>query len=133
MQAAPRPCRYPGCGALVASGFCARHRSAVRQEVDARRGSSSQRLYGARWRQARAQFLREHPLCECSECRGRRVTASTVVDHIVPHRGDPLLFWDTTNWQAMAKTCHDRKTAREDGGFGNARSGQALGAVGDRG
>ena len=26
------------------------------------------------------------------------------------------------NWQAMAKTCHDRKTAREDGGFGRCRS-----------
>jgi prophage lambdaSa04, HNH endonuclease family protein len=30
------------------------------------------------------------------------------------------LFWDKTNWQAMSKRCHDRKTAREDGGFGNA-------------
>lgn len=23
------------------------------------------------------------------------------------------LFWDRSNWQSMAKTCHDRKTARE--------------------
>jgi 5-methylcytosine-specific restriction endonuclease McrA len=28
------------------------------------------------------------------------------------------LFWDTGNWQALAKVCHDRKTAREDGAFG---------------
>jgi 5-methylcytosine-specific restriction protein A len=27
------------------------------------------------------------------------------------------LFWDSSNWQAMAKVCHDRKTARQDGGF----------------
>ena len=51
-----------------------------------------------------------------------RVTQATVVDHIVPHRGDMRLFWDTKNWQAMAKSCHDRKTARHDGGFGRART-----------
>jgi 5-methylcytosine-specific restriction protein A len=32
------------------------------------------------------------------------------------------LFWDNTNWQAMAKECHDAKTAREDGGFGRAQA-----------
>jgi 5-methylcytosine-specific restriction protein A len=44
---------------------------------------------------------------------------ASVVDHIVPHRGDMALFWDRSNWQAMSKLCHDRKTARENGGFGN--------------
>jgi 5-methylcytosine-specific restriction enzyme A len=29
------------------------------------------------------------------------------------------LFWDRNNWQAMAKACHDKKTASEDGGFGH--------------
>ncbi|AFR18473.1 HNH endonuclease [Burkholderia pseudomallei] len=54
---------------------------------------------------------------------------ASVVDHIVPHRGDAHLFWDQSNWQAMSKSCHDRKTARENGGFGNvqpeARAGNA--------
>ncbi len=36
-----------------------------------------------------------------------RVTAATVVDHIKPHRGDQKLFWDTANWQALCKPCHD--------------------------
>ncbi len=44
--------------------------------------------------------------------------AATVVDHIVPHKGDQQLFWDTRNWQSMSKPCHDKKTAKEDGGFG---------------
>ncbi|WP_330164070.1 HNH endonuclease [Paenibacillus campinasensis] len=48
-----------------------------------------------------------------------RLVASTVVDHIIPHKGDPKLFWDKNNWQALCKKCHDTKTAREDGGFGN--------------
>jgi 5-methylcytosine-specific restriction protein A len=43
-----------------------------------------------------------------------------VVDHRIPHRNDPVLFWDRTNWCAMAKECHDRKTALQDGGFGFA-------------
>lgn len=94
----------------------------MRQRVDEQRDSSSERGYGARWRRSRAAFLRSHPLCECDECRAQhRLLPATVVDHRIPHRGDMTLFWDSTNWQALSKPCHDRKTAREDGGFGNAR------------
>jgi 5-methylcytosine-specific restriction endonuclease McrA len=73
------------------------------------------RLYTYRWQKASKAFLREHPLCQCPDCdEGRlRVTPSNVVDHHVPHRGDPVLFWDRSNWRAMAKACHDRKTQRE--------------------
>jgi 5-methylcytosine-specific restriction protein A len=45
-----------------------------------------------------------------------------VVDHIIPHKGDKDLFWDSNNWQPLCKTCHDEKTAREDGAFGNPKS-----------
>lgn len=77
-------------------------------------------LYGARWQRYRLTFLAEHPLCECGDCRKyNRLWVATVVDHVIPHRGNLGLFWDPENHQAMAKTCHDRKTAREDGGFGN--------------
>lgn len=46
--------------------------------------------------------------------------ASTVVDHIKPHKGDQQLFWSKANHQALCKECHDTKTATEDGGFGRA-------------
>jgi 5-methylcytosine-specific restriction protein A len=42
-----------------------------------------------------------------------------VVDHIIPHKGNYKLFWDKSNWQSLCKSCHDKKTAREDGAFGN--------------
>jgi 5-methylcytosine-specific restriction protein A len=42
-----------------------------------------------------------------------------VVDHIVPHRGDLTVFWDRSRWQALCASCHGRKTAARDGGFGN--------------
>lgn len=128
MPRAPRrPCSYPGCGALTDSGRCDKHRAAERQEHDRRRGSSAARGYGVAWRKAREGFLRAHPLCQCPECdEGRiRTLVATVVDHKRPHRGDMALFWDSSNWQAMAKACHDRKTAREDGAFGNPTWGSS--------
>ncbi|WP_460274261.1 HNH endonuclease signature motif containing protein [Celeribacter sp. ULVN23_4] len=39
---------------------------------------------------------------------------ATVVDHIIPHKGDDRLFWDKTNWQALCKPCHDRQKQREE-------------------
>ncbi|MEG0271410.1 MAG: HNH endonuclease signature motif containing protein, partial [Clostridia bacterium] len=65
----------------------------------------------SRWRKARTLYLRKHPLC--AECRRNGVlTPATVVDHIVPHRGDERLFWDEANWQPLCKTCHDQKTGK---------------------
>lgn len=78
------------------------------------------KTYGYRWERARAWFLRRYPLCgdrpaslppRLSVCRADgQVTPATVVDHVVPHRGDPGLFWDRTNWQALCASCHARKT-----------------------
>ncbi|WP_371263772.1 HNH endonuclease signature motif containing protein [Paenibacillus sp. UNC496MF] len=60
----------------------------------------------------------KHPLC--TRCiKENRITAATIVDHIRPHKGDKALFWDRNNWQPLCKSCHDTKTVREDGGFGN--------------
>lgn len=59
------------------------------------------------------QFLMAHPLCVQCMAEGRYVRA-TVVDHIVPHRGDQKLFWDRSNWQALCKAHHDKKTGLED-------------------
>jgi 5-methylcytosine-specific restriction protein A len=60
-------------------------------------------------------------LCVEHEKAGQYVKA-TVVDHIKPHQGDMALFWKSDNWQTLCKQCHDTKTAREDGAFGNPRS-----------
>lgn len=78
------------------------------------RQSAAARGYGRRWQKARAAFLRAHPLCAmCAP----RVVAASVVDHIVPHRGDERLFWNETNWQPLCKTHHDStKQALEKSG-----------------
>jgi len=84
------------------------------------RPSSSQRGYDWRWRRASRAFLRAHPLCVMCE-RAGRVTAATVVDHIVRHRQDPLLFWDRCNWQPLCKVHHDSaKQSIERRGYDSA-------------
>lgn len=117
-SASPRPCTHPGCGVLVQGGArCQRHQVQRQTEDQTRRGTASQRGYGAKWRAARADWLREHPLCAEHERQGGLMVA-TEVDHIVPHRGDQSLFWSRSNWQSLCKSCHSIKTATEDGGFG---------------
>ena len=121
--AAPRPCNYPGCGTLVHGGGsrCAAHK-VVHQPVQAKPRSSTQQGYGYKWQQARAAYLVDNPLCV--ECMKRGIyTRATVVDHITPHLGDMDLFWRRSNWQPLCKPHHDRKTARENGGFGNRPRG----------
>lgn len=112
-----RPCSYPRCPNLTTERYCEVHKKEYRQQQDRERGTAAQRGYGSRWQKARLRYLRQHPLCvKCME--EGRLTPATVVDHIQPHKGDPVLFWDESNWQALCKPCHDRKTAWEDGGFG---------------
>jgi 5-methylcytosine-specific restriction endonuclease McrA len=73
-------------------------------------------LYGRRWRKVRAAHLRNNPLCAYCARQGL-TTLATVVDHIKPHRGDPALFWDETNWQSLCQPCHDSiKQAEEKSG-----------------
>lgn len=116
MPTAPlRPCNHPGCRELVAKGCCKAHTRQREQE----RGNSHERGYTRQWSKAAAAFRQRHPTCAMCEAAGR-VTASAVVDHIHPHRGDAELFWDEANWQALCASCHGVKTSTEDGGFGNA-------------
>ena len=107
------PCRHPGCAALVPYGqkYCETHK---KLHPEATRSATS-RGYGAAWQRESKRFLQmpEHRLCEECLKEGRYVKA-TVVDHIVPHRGDPALFWDRSNWRGLCKSCHDKKTGRED-------------------
>jgi len=85
-----------------------------------RRPSACARGYGRRWQKYRAAFLKINPLCRPCDKNGE-LAAATIVDHIKPHKGNYDLFWDPANHQPICKRCHDKKTAIEDGGFGNAR------------
>jgi hypothetical protein len=63
--------------------------------------------------------LKKHPLAvDWFGDHGGRVYAAELVDHIVAHKGDKALFWDSDNWQGLTKRDHDRKTALENSGAG---------------
>lgn len=88
-----------------------------------REGKSSHEIgYNYRWRKFRASWLRKNPLCVRCQADGK-VTEATVVDHVIPHRGDQALFWKAGNHQSLCASCHSRKTALEDGGIGENRKG----------
>ena len=75
------------------------------------RTNAQDRGYTWEWQKASKAYLRQYPLC--AECkREGKLTPATVVDHIIPHRGDQGLFWDMGNWQGLCTTCHNRKTRR---------------------
>lgn len=105
-----KPCKHAGCPELTREGWCPKHRPQHRRRVSAEyHGWYNLPIWTQRLRPA--QLLRE-PFCrECAR-QGKRTRAS-VVDHIVPHRGDWALFVDAGNHQSLCKYHHDQKTARE--------------------
>lgn len=107
-----RPCRHPGCGALVPSGYCAAHQP----PKEGRRSAEAQAwrwMYGTdEWERLRGDQLLREPFCrECAR-RGIR-TPATDVDHIRDHKGDWAVFTDPGNLESLCHSCHSRKTARE--------------------
>lgn len=75
------------------------------------------RLYKtAQWRSRRMHQLAYEPLCRMCAAAAR-VTAATIADHIIPHRGDPELFFkgelqslcDEEPWR-----CHSKVKQREE-------------------
>lgn len=65
----------------------------------------------AAWQRLRASVIvRDMSICQQTGVLlvGRHPAPdSPVVDHIVPHRGDPELFWDERNLQTVSKAYHD--------------------------
>lgn len=122
---APKPCRHPGCGALVrdGSGYCAAHQSdrALGKFADQRRGSRHERGYGAEWEKTRKRILsRDKGLCQV--CLGNgRYRPARAVDHKTPK------FEGGTdadeNLQAICADCHATKTQAE---AKRARQGRGL-------
>lgn len=110
-----RPCRHPGCTALVrdGSGYCLEHQADRKRGTfaDPERGTRQQRGYGSEWVRARVRILsRDSGLCQVCLKRGQ-VTRATQVDHTIP-KAEGGTDADE-NLQAICKSCHQAKTADE--------------------
>lgn len=114
MPSAPRTlCLAPGGCALdaVTDGRCAEHHQVKRHlETRFQRGN-----YGRPHRRRIAAFQVKYPdRVWCEEClKEGQKTVVEEYDHIIPHRGDPVLRDDIDNLQPMCKRHHSAKTAAE--------------------
>lgn len=70
-----------------------------------------------RWRELRALKLAKNRTCE--HCGA----AATHVDHMLAREKRPDLELAMSNLQSLCHSCHSRKTAARDGGYGNPRRG----------
>lgn len=78
------------------------------------RSESERQVYGSkRWRKLRAWQLSVFPLCCYCEQIGC-ITPATVVDHVIPHRGDDALLWDPQNLQSLCTEHHDSAASVKD-------------------
>lgn len=70
----------------------------------------------ARWSRLRVEILkRDGWVCQATGVAlvgGKHAPDSAVIDHKTPHRGDPALFWDPENLQAVCKSWHDAEKQR---------------------
>ncbi|WP_026147652.1 HNH endonuclease [Limimaricola hongkongensis] len=107
-----KPPRLCACGKRVPAGtkcLCMAKSDRERKaRFDRTRPNSSQRGYTGTWEKAKADFLAKHPFCRrCGQ-------PADTVDHIKPHKGDPVLFWDRSNWQALCARDHNSAKQREE-------------------
>ncbi|MBB4067171.1 HNH endonuclease signature motif containing protein [Gellertiella hungarica] len=109
-----KPPHLCNCGRIVPHGTrCQCKQKADRerkQRHDRKRPSARERGYNRAWDIARREFLLRRPNCQFPGCDN----PSSVVDHITPHKGDPRLFWDRTNWQALCARCHNSRKQKQE-------------------
>src|SRR5262245_5963722 len=109
--AALLPCPVPRCPTLTpGGGRCPLHARLLDQP---RANRAVRRWYfTARWRRLRLAVLAD--ACQtCAACGQVRLELD--IDHIVPHQGDAVRFWDRANLQALCHGCHSAKTRHEGG------------------
>lgn len=68
-------------------------------------------MYDYNWEKYRLKFLAINRECyACGEY-------ATVVDHLVPHKGDKILFEKTNNHIPLCVNCHNFVTSKFDRGY----------------
>jgi 5-methylcytosine-specific restriction enzyme A len=102
------------CRTLV-RGKCLTCEQKRKAHVDANRLSPAARGYDLPWIKLRSKHLKANPTCVKCGNKGSHV------DHVVAHRGNDALRLDPSNLQTLCASCHSKKTASSDGGFGNPK------------
>ena len=122
-------CHKNGCYETAVEGhcYCTKHmelENAARRRKPAVRGKSSSwhRLYNSeRWRRMSRDFLQKYPYCAVCGAPAR------IADHIQPHRGNELLFWNELNLQPLCWKHHSAKTLKENDYFKTKLNERGIG------
>jgi len=78
------------------------------------------------WRSARREWLKLHKICVMCRRNGT-IKKATVVDHQIPHRGNPFLFFNWHNLQSLCYHHHNSiKQASEARGAGARIDGSPV-------
>ena len=112
-----RQCIELGCGLeAVKGGRCEWHAKRKKRSEDGRRDRPRARGYDRKHEQDRARFLLAFPLCQWVDDDGEACfEESTTLDHI---DGNPFnRSW--TNYRALCKVHHDKRTALDQPGGWN--------------
>jgi 5-methylcytosine-specific restriction protein A len=116
---AKRPCKFQNCQRLVESGYCELHEQKL---AERRRQELNDDPFRPLYKNKRWQTTRLVVLARDSICKMCGLTASQVVDHVIPARQlvaryGVEAFYDESQLQGLCKSCHDTKTATEDSTF----------------
>jgi 5-methylcytosine-specific restriction protein A len=111
-----KPCKYPGCPELVASGYCAKHGTENKKNLQSKkpveRDKDRQRLYDRNWQKIRNFHFRKYPWCEkCMDYK--KYVSATDVHHVIPHKGNREIFYKSP-LQSLCHECHSKQTRLEN-------------------
>lgn len=110
-----KPCSVPGCGELCAAGKCDEHKRQAGQQ----RGSGKDRGWTPKWARFRKRYLDDNPNClDCLDKDPPQWTPATDIDHVDGTGRNGPRAYDLTNLRPLCHSCHSKKTAKYDGGFG---------------
>ena len=106
---APKPCTKHPAILILHNKPCPQCEAVKKGKERERREKRGKRVYDTtQWKKTRKAKLSANPLCEhCGYI-------ATEVDH--KDGCNTNMNWD--NLQSLCKSCHSRKTASENGGFG---------------
>ena len=106
-------CGFRGCPNTTSDRYCPEHLPLARRGADERRGTTNERGYDADWRRL-AEVRRSLDCCLCQHCLATgRLTASNIVDHILPIHVRPDWRLEIDNTQVLCRDCHTRKTSAD--------------------
>jgi 5-methylcytosine-specific restriction protein A len=108
-----RRCAFHGCPNTTRQRYCDEHLALARKFADRKRGTTTERGYDGPWKRL-AKQRRELDCYLCQECLKQGiVTASPLVDHIIPIHIRPDWRLEIDNTQVLCELHHGIKSGED--------------------